>query len=196
MTLSDLTAAVGPVVAALEDLDIRYYVGGSVASSAHGVARSSLDVDLVAELGLEHLDRLAARLSGAYYAPLDHMRRAIAERRSFNLIHLATVFKIDVFVSRGRPFDRSVLDRARLESIGEQPDAARLRVASAEDTVLLKLEWFRQGGESSERQWGDVLGVLKVTPAIDLAHLRRWATDLGVGDLLDRALVQASDTSD
>jgi hypothetical protein len=193
MTQADLLAAVGPVVAAFEALGVAYYVGGSVASSAHGVARSSLDADLVAELEPGHLDRFAARLSGPYYMSLGHMQAAVAEHRSFNLVHLATMFKIDVFVSRRRPFDRSVVNRARLESIGEEADAPRLRLASAEDTVLLKLEWFRQGGESSERQWWDIVGVLKVTPAVDREYLRHWAAPLGVSDLLDRAFTHALD---
>ncbi len=61
-------------------------------------------------------------------------------------------------------------------------------VASAEDTVLAKLEWFRRGGETSERQWWDILGILRVTTGLDRAYLRRWADSLGVTDLLDRAL--------
>jgi hypothetical protein len=65
-------------------------------------------------------------------------------------------------------------------------------VASAEDTVLTKLEWYRMGSEVSERQWRDVLGVLKVqAERLDLAYLRRWAAALGVADLLEQALSQA-----
>ena len=196
MTHADLIAAVAPVVTAFDVLGIRYYVGGSVASSAHGVARSSLDADLVAELEIAHLEPIASRLREAYYVPEGHMRSAIAERQSFNLIHLATMFKIDVFVSRRRPFDLSVVDRARLEPVAEEPQAPRLRVASPEDTVLLKLEWFRQGGESSERQWWDIVGVLKVTSAIDREYLEQWATNLGVSDLLERAIAQAESPND
>jgi hypothetical protein len=118
----------------------------------------------------------------------------VAARSSFNLIHLATMFKIDVFVSKGRPFDREAAARARAQAIDETPDAPRFPVASPEDTVLAKLEWFRLGGETSERQWWDAVGVLKVTPDVDRAYLRHWAAALGVADLLDRALTDATST--
>ena len=190
MTESELLAAVRPVVEALDALGVRYYVGGSLASSAHGVARASLDVDLVVELEPVHVDALAVRLASTYYTPVDRMRAAVDERRSFNLIHLATMFKIDVFVSRGRPFDREAAARARPQPLGDTPDAPQLRVASPEDTVLAKLEWFRLGGEASERQWWDVIGVLRVAAA-DRVYLRRWAQSLGVADLLERAIEQA-----
>jgi len=162
MTESDLVAALRPVAEAFDDLGVRYYLGGSVASSAHGIARASLDADLVAMLEPDHVDRLVARLASTYYIPVDRLRSAVAARSSCNFIHLATMFKIDVFVSQGRPFDRQAAERAREYAIDEAPDAPRFPVASAEDTVLAKLEWFRLGGEASERQWWDVVGVLKV----------------------------------
>ena len=93
--------------------------------------------------------------------------------------------KVDVFVSKNRPFDRRAFERARpatTESGGELP------VSSAEDTVLAKLEWYRRGGEVSERQWSDVTGVLRAVRAFDEAYLRQGAVELGVADLLDRAL--------
>ncbi len=191
MTETDLVAALQPVVAAFEALGARYFLGGSVASSAHGVARASLDADVIVELELSQVDRLAHRLAGAYYVPIEQMRTAAADRRSFNLIHLATMFKIDVFVSKGRPFDRSATERARRQLIGAHTDR-QFFVASAEDTVLAKLEWFRLGGETSERQWWDIVGVLRVAEDADRAYLRRWSAALGVGDLLERALVDAS----
>ena len=97
MTEADLVAALQPVAAAFDMLGVRYFLGGSVASSAHGVARASLDADVVAELNPAHVDRLAQQLADAYYVPIEQMRAAATERRSFNLVHLATMFKIDVF---------------------------------------------------------------------------------------------------
>lgn len=190
MTETDLVAALRPVAEAFDALGVRYFLSGSVASSAHGVARASLDADVVADLDASKVDRLARQLSGAYYVPVEQMRTAAAERRSFNLIHLATMFKIDVFVSKGRPFDRSAADRARRHAIGERADSTFF-VASAEDTVLAKLEWFRLGGETSERQWWDIVGLLRVDADTDRAYLRRWAETLGVSDLLDRAWIDA-----
>ena len=192
MTESDLVAALRPVAETLDALGVRYYLGGSVASSAHGIARASLDADIVAALEPEHVDSLVKRLVSAYYIPADRLRSAVAARSSCNFIHLATMFKIDVFVSKGRPFDRQAAERARPQAIDEAPDAPRFPVASPEDTVLAKLEWFRLGGEISERQWWDVVGILRVTADADRAYLGRWADSLGVADLLERALADAA----
>jgi hypothetical protein len=192
MTDSDLVAALRPLADAFDALGVGYYIGGSVASSAHGIARASLDADVVAALEPEHIDPLTARLAPAYYIPTDRLRAAVAARSSCNFIHLATMFKIDVFVSKGRPFDREAAARAQDQAIDEAPDTPRFPVASPEDTVLAKLEWFRLGGETSERQWWDIVGVLKVTPEVDRAYLQRWAASLAVTDLLDRAWADAT----
>jgi hypothetical protein len=192
MTDSELISALRPVAEAFDALGVRYYLGGSVASSAHGIARASLDADIVASLGPQHVDPLTARLAATYYIPEGRLRSAVAERSSCNFIHLATMFKIDVFVSKDRPFDREAATRAMLLPVDEAADAPHFPVASPEDTVLAKLEWFRLGGETSERQWWDILGVLKVTPGVDRAYLRRWAASLEVNDLLERALADSA----
>src|SRR6185369_1675457 len=119
VTSSDLLQALTPVIEALEALDVRYYVGGSVASSNHGVPRASVDADVVADLHAEHVDRFVAALGAAYYVPEGLIRDAVGRRRSFNLIHLVSMFKIDVFVSKGRAFDREALSRAGLETLAE-----------------------------------------------------------------------------
>jgi len=193
MNASDLTEALTPVLEALDRLGIRHFVGGAVASSAPGIARASLDVDLVAELEPGHARPLVAALEGAYYVDEHRVRRAIEARRSFNLIHLATMFKIDVFVSKDRPFDAASFSRVRRERLGLDPRDPGIPLASAEDVLLAKLEWFRRGGESSERQWDDVLGLLRVgAGAIDREYLQHWAAVLGVTDLLERALSRAA----
>jgi len=192
MTPPELRAALDPVLAALRALGVRHYVGGSIASSAHGVARASIDADVVAELRLEHQAGLVAALRSAYYVPEARVPDAIARRSSFNVIHLETMIKVDVFVSKDRPFDRRALERARLEP-SVPPDVPPLLLASAEDTVLAKLDWFRRGGETSERQWTDVLGVLRAgRTALDAAYMRSGAIELGVGDLLERALRESA----
>jgi hypothetical protein len=188
----DLLAAVGPLLDLLQEIGVRHYVGGSIASSAHGVARASIDADVVAELRPEHAERLCSALEGAYYVPEARVRDGIARRGSFNLIHLETMLKVDVFVSKDRPFDRRALERARPSS-AEAADERALPLASAEDTVLAKLEWFRRGGEASERQWSDVLGVLRAGgESLDRRYLEDGACDLGVSDLLVRALTEAA----
>ncbi len=188
MTEPDLLVALAPVLETLRALGVRHYVGGSIASSAHGVPRASIDADVVAELAPAHASALAVTLRGAYYVSEERVRDAIARRASFNVIHLETMVKVDVFVSRDRPFDRQALDRARAATL---EGGNELPVSSPEDTVLAKLEWFRRGGEVSERQWTDVTGVLRAAGVLDESYLRHWALELGVADLLSRALDEA-----
>lgn len=191
MTAPDLVAALRPVLVVFNSLGVRHFIGGSVASSAHGVPRASLDVDVVAELEPRHVHQLVVALQDDYYVDEARVREAVAARRSFNLIHLATMFKVDVFVSQQRPFDASSFARARQETVGQKPDEQAVPLASAEDVLLAKLEWFRRGGDASERQWDDVRGLLRVgRDTLDVVYLRHWASLLGVADLLDRALNQ------
>jgi len=175
-----------------EKLGVRYAVGGSLSSSLHGVMRSTLDVDIVADMRLEHIQPLVAALSPEFYADDEMMRDAIERHSSFNLIHYETSFKVDVFIPKPRPFDQMQLERRALAAITTDPERS-LYVTSPEDVILSKLEWYRMGGEVSDRQWRDILGVLKTkTGGIDLDYLRHWAKELKVADLLERALIEAS----
>jgi hypothetical protein len=122
------------------------------------------------------------------------IQQAIQRRGSFNLIHLNTMFKVDIFIPKGRPFDRQQFERRIAEKVGADRDR-QIWVLSAEDVVLAKLEWFRLGGEVSERQWRDILGVMKTQQsALDIAYLKQWAQTLGVADLMERALEELIDT--
>jgi len=178
------------VVEALEALGVPYLIGGSLASAVHGVVRTTLDADLLADLQLEHAEPLAQALGTAFYVDVESIRDAIRRRSSFNVIHLETMFKVDIFILRQRPFDQTQLQRRTKQVIATDPER-EVYVASAEDTVLAKLEWYRRGGEVSDRQWQDVLGVLRVQGSrLDLAYLQHWATSLGVSDLLAKALAE------
>lgn len=180
------------VVDALEALGVPYAIGGSFASALHGVMRATMDADLVADLGPGQVVPFALALGEAFYANVEMMRDATRQHSSFNLIHLDTMFKIDVFVARPRDFDRAQLDRRQLHLLSENPER-RAYVASAEDVVLSKLEWYRLGGEMSDRQWRDALGVLKVQgERLDLEYMLRMAAGLGVADLLSRAFEEAA----
>jgi hypothetical protein len=192
VTASEPTAVTLLVTGILERLGIRYAIGGSLASSLHGVFRASADAGLVAELRLEHVEPFARALGEAFYRDETAMRRAIAERRSFNVVHLDTMFKIDLFIPKGRPFDQAQLERRAPHVIAKEPERSAF-VASAEDTILAKLDWYRAGGGVSERQWRDVLGILEVQSAtLDRSYFRSMAASLGVSDLLDRAFSEAS----
>ena len=179
------------VIDALDALGVPYLIGGSLASAVHGVLRATMDTDLVADLRLEHAEPLARALGGAFYVGVESIREAVLHESSFNVIHLETMFKVDVFIVKKRPFHRSQMKRRIAQVIATDPERTAY-VATAEDTILAKLEWYRMGGGVSERQWRDVLGVMKVqADRLDLAYLRQWAAQLNVSDLLERALTEA-----
>lgn len=116
---------------------------------------------------------------------------AIRTRGSFNLIHFETSYKLDVFIMRRSPFEQSTRKRVSEQVLPESEHFA-VPVVSPEDIILKKLEWYRLGGEISERQWLDVLGVLRVqADNLDLNYLNQWAAQLDVTDLLTRAFVEA-----
>lgn len=182
----ELVAALAPVVSALNELKVRHYVGGSVASSFHGALRSTMDVDIVCELTESHVEKFLEFVSADYYASETAIRASVENKSCFNLIHLPTSFKVDVFLSRGRPFDRNCMDRCKLESLSEQ---LRVPIATPEDSVIAKLEWYRAGNEVSERQWDDVTRLLSLLgEQADLDYLTNAAASVGVSNLLTRLL--------
>jgi len=176
------------VIEVLEDLDIPYLIGGSLASTVHGLVRTTLNSDLVAEMQLEHVQPFIKRLRDQFYTDEGMIRDAIERHSNFNLIHLESMYKVDVFIPRGRAFDKSQFQRAEQQKLFDDSEQ-RAYFAGAEDIILAKLEWYRLGDEASERQWSDVQGVIKVQgDRLDLDYLRKWAAELGVVDLLQRAL--------
>jgi len=185
-----ILAAITPIVEALEQLGVNYHIGGSVASSIHGIIRATIDADLVADLELKHVRPLVKLLEADYYIDEDSVRDAVKRRGSFNAIYLDTMLKVDVFIPKSRLFDQEELRRIQLQPLIE--GFRSFYVASPEGTILNKLEWYRMGGEVSDRQWNDILGVLKVQGTnLDMAYLQRWAVALKVSDLLERAMIDA-----
>jgi len=179
------------VTQTFERFGIPYAVGGSLASSVHGVMRSTIDVDIVADMRLEHVQPLVEALSKEFYADDEMIRGAIEHHSSFNLIHYETAFKVDVFVQKSRAFDQMQLERRRPSVIATDPEQS-IYVTSPEDVILSKLESYRMGGEVSDRQWRDVLGVLKTREGdLDLDYMSKWAGELKVSDLLERALAES-----
>src|SRR5215510_1957263 len=187
---SELWDALIPVVEALVALDVPYYVGGSIASSVTGVARATLDADLVAALRSEHAEPLAALLLPHYYVDVEMIQNAIRRSSSFNVIHLATMFKVDIFVPQDTPFAR---ENMRRRIALEVPEIGRtLYICAPEDIVLHKLSWYAAGSGVSDRQWYDLQGVLRLQAHdLDLAYLRHWAEVVGVEALLHQALDEA-----
>ena len=174
-----------------DELAIRYVVGGSLASSIYGIPRATQDVDLIAEIKLSHVEAIANALSEEFYVDVEMIRDAIKRRASFNVIHLETMFKADVFIGQGDAWSREEMMRARAEQIDLPDGKAIIHFASPEDTLLHKLTWYKLGNQISERQWNDILGVLKIQgESLDDDYLERWAELLEVSDLLRRAKQQ------
>ena len=173
-------------------LGIDYFVGGSVASSLHGIFRATQDIDFISTVREEHIPRLVAALQDDFYVDGDMMLEVVREHSSFNVIHLPTMIKVDVFIAPPSSWREQEWSRRRLEDVGMADETTPIFVASAEDMILQKLLWYRMTGEQSDRQWGDVQGMLKVQgDALDFGYLHRWADEIGVADLLSRALDDA-----
>lgn len=177
-----------PVADALDSLQVPYYIGGSVAAIAHGVPRTTLDVDLIAELQSSQVIPFVNQIQPDYFVQVDDILDAIRTRGSFNLIHLGSMIKVDVFLPPRRPFDKSKALRVQRGLI-TSTSQRMFNLTSPEDIVLQKLEWYNQGGRVSNHQWRDAQGVLKVQGvALDLAYLHHWAAELAIDDLLEQAL--------
>lgn len=179
------------VTGILEKLGVPYLIGGSLASTLYGMIRTTQDADIVAEMRFEHLRPFVSALRDEFYVDDEMVAEAIQRHSSFNLVHRETMFRVDVFIPHPRPFLQAQLARAQKQTFTFATEVSAW-FASPEDTILSKLEWYRLSGEVSERQWRDVLGVLKTQAGtLDLDYLRKWAAELNVGGLLERALQEA-----
>lgn len=186
--LSDVLEVTLRIAETFESLEIPYLIGGSLASSLHGIPRATQDVDVVAEIRGRHVSPLVSALEDEFYVDQEMIRSAISRRSSFNVIHLTSMFKVDVFVLGDDVFFEEEMKRRRQYEVSSDPPRT-LVVASPEDVLLHKLYWFRQSNEASDRQWRDVRGIVKVQgEQLDEKYLSRMAVHLNVEELLDRAL--------
>ena len=189
--MSDFGQALQALLDALDQSAIPYLIGGSVASGIHGIFRTSLDVDLVADIHPQQIAGFIQELAGAFYADAGMIRDAGASGRSFNLIHFASSYKFDIFPLSSDPFQQSQFSRRQVRDIVLGGVTLAVPVATAEDTLLMKLAWYRAGGQTSERQWNDVRGIAAVQrERLDRDYLKSWAAYLKVSDLLDSVLSQ------
>lgn len=188
MTASDPLDVALSVTGVLDALGIQHTIGGSIAASFAGEPRSTIDIDIVAAIDESHIDTLVQALSPAFYVDEHAVRRAVRTRSSVNLIHQATQLKVDLFIAGGTPLDAQQLARRLRVQVGSRT----LHVHPPEDILLQKLRWFRRGGEVSDRQWRDVLAIVRTQgPRLDREYLRANAETLGVSDLLVKLLGEA-----
>ena len=186
--IADPIAVALLVADALEALRLRYTVGGSLASSMSGEPRSTLDVDMVVAITENDIGSIVAALGTEFYVSEDALRRAVRERSTANLIHHRTSIKIDLFVMGSTPLDENQMQRRRRVQVSSDPDRF-LYMHPPEDILLQKIRWFRRGGETSDRQRRDILGIVKVQgDRLDRDYLQRNAVLIGGEDLLRRAL--------
>lgn len=183
--------ALSDLVAILEVLGLPYAIGGSVASSVHGEPRASADADVLVDLPQERISELVAKLDDGYYISEAAALEAALANSSFNVIDLGSMYKIDIFVAGSSPLDRNQLERRQLVELEGTPGFSAY-VTAPEDVVLRKLDWFRAGGGRSDRQWRDVLGVLKMQgESLDVEYLREAARGADLTQELEQAMGEA-----
>jgi hypothetical protein len=183
------------VTETLERLGLAYMVAGSIASTIYGEPRYTQDADVVVQLSRLSIDEVTKAFSRDFYIDRGQVERAVEAVSSFNIIHLDSAFKVDLFTVGLGGFEEQALNRRGRKTLDSKSQYAPF-VQTPEDTVLAKLRWFQQGGRVSDQQWRDVLGILKVQEGmLDIAYLRKWAGELRVADLLEEAFRDARPSS-
>ncbi|MGK7876135.1 MAG: hypothetical protein AB4426_23410 [Xenococcaceae cyanobacterium] len=175
----------------LESLGIPYYIGGSVASSLQGEVRYTEDLDLVLNIQSNQVQPLIEAMGDSFYISEVAVEEAISgSTSSFNVIHLETTEKADMFVMRSDEFSRSKMARRQLHVPDGELDES-FYVCSPEDTVLQKLVWFRMTAREFQKQWRDILGVLKLQgERLDFGYMWQWADTLGLLAELETAFTE------
>jgi hypothetical protein len=179
------------VAYALDAIGVEYFGGGSVASSFQGEPRATNDIDFVISLSPGKIRPFAAKLGADFEVDEEMLRDAIATGSCANIFYLPLVTKIDLFSLGSTQFDEAEFARRRKVRVKETGE--ELFIKSPEDTVLRKLLWYRRGGETSQKQWRDVVEVLRVSgPGMSEPYMNSWAQRLGLSALLARAKDEAA----
>jgi hypothetical protein len=187
----DAVAVALRVAAAIDAVGGEYFVGGSLASSMQGEPRATNDIDIVLSIPLGRIAAFVAALGPDFEVDVDVLRETLLRGGCCNVFYLPVLTKVDLFALGTTPFDES--EFARRERVAVRPTGETLVFKTAEDTVLRKLLWYREGGSVSERQWRDVVEVLRVSgPAMDHAYIDGWARRLSLAELLARARAGAN----
>jgi hypothetical protein len=174
-----------------EALRIPYYITGGVCAIAYGDPRTTRDLDVVIECKPSEIMTMVAQLEAeGFYCPPGAIEDIQSSRgRVLSVTHMQLVLNADIVLNANTDFDRSKMERRRLEAIGLD-ESEQFWLASPEDVILAKLLWGRQS--QSEKQWRDVLGVLKVQgDSLDFAYLTQWAAQLDLTALVQQAITAA-----
>jgi len=184
-------AVLSLVASIFEQQQVTYVLVGSLASSMHGMYRSTADIDIVADVKPAQVVPLLNALQDKFYVDEHAVREAIDRRQSFNAIHFDSVFKVDIFIPKSDSFSRKQLERRELRKLAADVEQM-VYVATVEDTILAKLRWYDSGGRVSNTQWTDVVGMIGASAArLDLDYLGEWAETLGLTDLVKKAFDEA-----
>jgi predicted nucleotidyltransferase len=162
----------------LDSAGIEYMVSGSTALGFYGRPRMTRDLDIVIELSKAKVPQLDFLFSGEFSVDVEEVREAVERRSMFNLVHVATVVKVDFIVRKESEYRRVEFGRRR----AFDSDGQRIQVVAVEDLVLSKLAWAKDS--HSEFQLKDVRSLFELQPAMDREYLVRWARELGVEALL------------
>ena len=179
MTLAEFIAE---LTRRLDEAGVPYMITGSLAGSFHGEPRATRDVDVVIDPTRAALRQLVERLENdAYYVSADAALEALDRRSQFNVIDTRTGWKADFIIRKDRPFSNAEFERRlRTKLLGRES-----YIATAEDTIVAKLEWAREG--DSYRQLRDAAAIVSTLgDELDRGYIGRWVEQLGLGDLWDR----------
>ena len=193
---ADLVTVMLPALGIFDALGVPFYLGGSVASSLHGMQQVAQDIDLVVDLPEHTLPSVLALLHQHYVLDENEAREAVRARSAFPVIHLDSLMKVDVILQHADAFDTAMRQLVALYALDDRYPP--FRVASTCEMILFKLRRYqrdersRTDGMRDDAEWNDIVGMLKVQgPDLDLVLMEQWAGTLGVADTWRRALADA-----